>query len=129
MADRIASRIARIFALLFSLASAATATAQEEGPPFTTVAEAQRYLSSNPAGRWAEAAFRLIVAARLAQQFPGYPPERLLGGVVTRRAANSPLDDQDIAQAFAALSSGVVVPQTLVAPIAPRRSVPVPPRY
>lgn len=61
-------------------APAQPATAAAPAPGFSSAAQARQYLSQNPEGARAEAAFRTIVTADLLARYPGFDPAQVAAG-------------------------------------------------
>ena len=73
-------RFLRRFAMTLGTVGIASSSFGQTG--FGSVAEARRYLSENPTGSRAAEAFRAIVNADLAAEFPQYPREGIARGQV-----------------------------------------------
>lgn len=89
-------KLASIFAVLIA-AVMGTGARAEQAPPFATPAQARAYLSQNPDGPWAQAAFRIIALASIGPMTQGFPQDGLIDGHLRKRAPDAPLTDAQIA--------------------------------
>ena len=90
-------RFLRQFAMTLGTVGIATSSFGQTG--FGSVAEARRYLSENPTGSRATEAFRVIVNADLAAEFPQYPREGIARGQV-RLGGGAGLSSAQVDQAL-----------------------------
>jgi hypothetical protein len=104
-------------------AGARTSNAAET-PPFSTVAQARAYLQQNPGGQWAQAAFRMIALASMGPLTKGFPQDQLIDGLLLKRAPDTPLTNEQIAELMRLLALGSG-PGTVQGFVPPRTSRPL----
>jgi hypothetical protein len=90
-----------VFAALLLTAWMAPARAQEAAPPgiapaFTSAAQAQAYLTSNPTGARAEAAFRTVANSEIAAANPGFDQRHVALGLAFVISPGSVLSPEEV---------------------------------